>query len=212
MPHFIKSFRHINIYRSYLQRFPFQSTLLMISCTKCISWLVTESPGLNPDCLLVICSPIKPQQELAKVKMFALYNGFPKALWMLFLKSATEIKLFKEEYLMMNKYSLYLALPYLGVNAKHMVKKTQRKLVGCFIKDKYVKFNIQFKTTKLSFYASAKEKIPQLSNSYVACHFTNVGKTQCTLHKRTIAPRAKREYHLQASIMLSWLPTCGRYV
>ena len=63
----------------------------------------------------------------------------------------------------------------------------------CFKKDKYIKFNIQFKTTKLAFYTSTKDRISKLSNSYVVyhfgcpgCHETYVGETQCTLYKRTL--------------------------
>ena len=57
---------------------------------------------------------------------------------------------------------------------------------------KKVKFNVQFRTTKLSFFTSNKDKIPFLNNSYVVYEYTcpgcsqkYIGKTETTLFKQT---------------------------
>ena len=61
----------------------------------------------------------------------------------------------------------------------------QNKLLHPFKKDKYVHFNIQFKTTKLAFYTSTENKIPELSNWYDILP-AYVGEKQCRLHKRKL--------------------------
>ena len=61
-----------------------------------------------------------------------------------------------------------------------------------FKKEKNVKFSIFFESTKISFFTSNKDKIPDLSNSNViyqyccaGCGAEYVGKTETTLFNRT---------------------------
>ena len=141
-----------------------------------------------------ICSPNKWKQELFKIKLFAAYNGFPKRVINNVIKKCKESQTTKKTTRTDEHFNcLYLNLPYLGVNAEHIVRSTKRKLQRYFKKDICVKFNVQLKTTKLSFYASTKDRLNKLSNSYAVyhfncpgCHETYIGKTQCTLYKRTL--------------------------
>ena len=59
-------------------------------------------------------------------------------------------------------------------------------------KDKSIKLAVEYQTTKICFFTSTKDRTPLLSNSCVvykmtcpSCAETYVGKTECTLHKRT---------------------------
>ena len=111
----------------------------------------------------MLCSPNKLKQELAKIKLFASYNGYPKRIVNSVIKKCDDMSIKKKEiHIDEHICNLYLALPYLGVKAEHIVKNTKRKLSHCFKKDKYVKFNILFKTTKLSFFIR-QQKIEFLS-------------------------------------------------
>ena len=65
-------------------------------------------------------------------------------------------------------------------------------LFRIFKKEKKVKFNIRFRSTKVSFFTSNKDRIPYLSNSGViykyscpGCNSVYIGKTDNTLFNRT---------------------------
>ena len=83
-------------------------------------------------------------------------------------------------------------LPYEGKDSEYIVKRCKRKLFRMFDNKKKVIFNVQFRTTRLSFFASNKDKIPFLSNSHVVYEYTcpgcsqnYIGKTDSTLFKRS---------------------------
>ena len=88
--------------------------------------------------------------------------------------------------------TLFVYLPYIGKESEYIVKRCKRKLFRMFDTKKKVKFNVQFRTTKLSFFTSNKDKIPFLNNSYVVYEYTclgcsqkYIGKTETTLFKQT---------------------------
>ena len=85
-----------------------------------------------------------------------------------------------------------MSLPFSGKEAESIVKKSKRRLSKLFKKEKRVKFSIFFQSTKISFFTSNKDKIPDLSNSNViyqyccaGCGAEYVGKTETTLFNRT---------------------------
>ena len=86
----------------------------------------------------------------------------------------------------------YMFLPYNGKQAEAIVKRCKKRLLKLFKKDKRVKFEVCFQSTKTSFFTSNKDKIPKLSNSGViyeytcpGCSKSYVGKTNNTLFNRT---------------------------
>ena len=88
--------------------------------------------------------------------------------------------------------TLYMFLPYIGKESEHVVKRCKRKLFRLFDKKAKVKFNVQFKTTKMTFFTSNKDRIPYLSNSFVVyeyscpgCSQKYIGKTQTNLFSRS---------------------------
>ena len=88
--------------------------------------------------------------------------------------------------------TLYMSLPFSGKEAESIVKRSKRRLMKLFKKEKNVKFSIFFESTKISFFTSNKDKIPDLSNSNViyqyccaGCGAEYVGKTETTLFNRT---------------------------
>ena len=88
--------------------------------------------------------------------------------------------------------TLHAFLPYNGKEAEGIARRCKSRLSKLFKKDKKIKFNFQFKTTKVSFFTSNKDKIPFLSNSFViynytcpGCRKSYIGKTETTLFNRT---------------------------
>ena len=73
-----------------------------------------------------------------------------------------------------------------------MVKLCIKKLYKSFKREINIKFVTHYKTTKISFFANAKNKTPTLSQSSGVYKFTcpagscnYIGKTEQTLHERT---------------------------
>ena len=83
-------------------------------------------------------------------------------------------------------------LPYNGKEAENIVQRCKRRLQKLFKKEKNVKFDVSFQTTKISFYNNNKDTLPKLSNSNVIYEYTcpgcskkYIGKTESTLFNRT---------------------------
>ena len=115
-----------------------------------------------------LCSPGNIKKEIANIKRFASYNGFPK--WMV----NKEVERYQHQQPQKEKKendedstTLFMFLPYIGKESEYIVKRCKRKLFRMFDNKKKVIFNVQFRTTRLSFFASNKDKIPFLSNSHV---------------------------------------------
>ena len=102
----------------------------------------------------------------------------------------------------------------MGSEGLDIVKRCQRKLYQCFRKEKIVKFNVQYKTTKLCFFTSTKDRTPLLSNSSVVykfkcpgCSKMYIGETQCTLYKRTV----QHAHEQKTSAIYKHLECCHGY-
>ena len=138
-----------------------------------------------------LCSPNKFKSEMENIKRFASYNGFPK--WIVnntIKRCLNSLGNNKEEDDTYTK--LYMFLPYIGKESEYIVKRCKRKLFRLFDKKTKVKFNVQFRTTKISCFTSNKDKIPYLSNSFVVYEYTcpgcsqnYIGKTETTLFNRS---------------------------
>ena len=136
-----------------------------------------------------LCSPNKIKEEMKKIREFASYNAFPKWIVNTTMKKASQRKKLddqdEEEFT-----SLSLSLPYIGNESEQIVKRSKKKLARLLI-DK-VRINVYFKSTKLCFFTSNKDRIPLLSNSFVIYEYTcpgcaekYIGKTESTLQNRT---------------------------
>ena len=66
--------------------------------------------------------------------------------------------------------------------SEQIIKQTKKKLARTF-KEK-VKINVLFKSTKISFFASNKDKIPLLSNSMVVYEYSYSGCSERYIGKQ----------------------------
>ena len=137
-----------------------------------------------------LCSANKLTEEVKTIKKFASYNGFPKWIVDKTIKMANHQSASNEDNQEQEPTTLFLSLPYIGSQSEQIVKRTKKKLAR-FLKEK-VKINAFFKTTKLSFFTSNKDRIPLMSNSSViyeyscpGCAEKYIGKTESTLFNRT---------------------------
>ena len=129
--------------------------------------------------------------EIKTIRRFASYNGFPR--WIVnntIKKCQTPARQEKEPAEQDDIKTLYISVPYIGRESESIMRRCKSKL-SRFLKEK-VKFSIQFKTKKLTFYTSNKDKIPTFSNSFVVYKYTcpgcskqYIGKTESTLYNRT---------------------------
>ena len=138
-----------------------------------------------------LCSPNKLTEEIKCVRKFAAYNGFPKWIAKNLIKQTLDPQRpprdEKED-----AETLYMSLTYTGKQAEAIVQRCKKRLTKLFKRDKTVKFEIFFQTTKISFFTSNKDQIPKLSNSGVIYRYTcpgcaksYIGKTDNTLFNRT---------------------------
>ena len=140
-----------------------------------------------------LCSPSKLSMELATIRRFASYNGFPKWITRKVIKEGLRPrKDIDNEHETEELNTLHLFLPYNGQEAESIVTRCKKRLVRLFKNGKKVKFNIHFQSTKVSFFTSNKDRIPFLSNSGViyrytcpGCNSAYVGKTDNTMFNRT---------------------------
>ena len=138
-----------------------------------------------------LCSPSKLSTELANIRKFASYNGFPKWIVKKVMRQSLHNRRdIDEETEQVN--TLYMFLPYTGQEAENIVTRCKKRLSRLFKKEKKVKFSVSFQSTKVSFYTSNKDRIPLLSNSGViykytcpGCNSAYIGKTENTLFNRT---------------------------
>ena len=132
--------------------------------------------------------------ELKNIKKFASYNRFPKWIVRSVIQALnkprrTETDQNQED---VDSTILNMSLPYSGKEAESIVRRSKKRLSKLFKKEKNVKFNIFFKSTKISFFTSIKDRTPLLSNSSViyqyncaGCGASYAGKTENTLFNRT---------------------------
>ena len=114
---------------------------------------------------------------------------------------------------------IFFNLNYSGETAERMVKSCIKNLYKSFKREIYVKFLTHYKTTKMSFFPSTKDRTPNLSQSSVGYKFTCpgcscscIGKTERTLHERTeehhVYPNKKSN---EQSAIYEHLSTCPHY-
>ena len=139
-----------------------------------------------------LCSTDKVAAEIETIKKFASYNGFPRWIVKNVIQQTQKKRRTKEPDQDDDVTTLYMSLPFSGKEAESIVKRSKRRLMKLFKKEKNVKFSIFFESTKISFFTSNKDKIPDLSNSNVIYQYycagygaEYVGKTETTLFNRT---------------------------
>ena len=153
-----------------------------------------------------LCHPNKLKPELANIRKFAAYNGFPK--WVvnrvvrrtLYIgqqnqpqdEPQREPTANQEEDEQPQESPVFISLPYIGDQGEAIIKKTTKRLSKLMKKEKNVIFKVFLQTTKVAFYTSNKDRTPFLSSSCViyeyscpGCAHTYVGKTMNTLFNRT---------------------------
>ena len=139
-----------------------------------------------------LCEPSKLSQEIAKIKKFAAYNGFPKWIVRNLIKRALQPTQRPEEEEDPDQEVIYLTFPYIGYQGESVVQKCTKRLSKLMKREKKVVFKVFLETTKLAFFTSNKDKTPFLSSSGVVyeyscpgCAKSYVGKTNNTLFNRT---------------------------
>ena len=134
-----------------------------------------------------MCEPSKLSQEIAKIKKFAAYNGFPKWIVRKLIKRALQPTQRPEEEEDPDQEVIYLTFPYIGYQGESVVQKCTKRLSKLMKREKKVVFKVFLETTKLAFFTSNKDKTPFLSSSGVVyeyscpgCAKSYVGKTNNT--------------------------------
>lgn len=138
-----------------------------------------------------LCSANKLKDELANIKRFASYNGFPRWIVNKLIRETTNPRprtLEDDE----DTHSIHMFLPYAGKEAETVILRCKKRLFKLFKKELKIKFKVHLQSKKLSFLTSNKDKTPLLSSSNVVYHFqcpgctkSYIGKTESTLFNRT---------------------------
>ena len=139
-----------------------------------------------------LCSPNKLKEELANIKRFASFNGFPRWITNKLIRECTHPQTRITEEDDKENHDVYLFLPYTGKEAETVVRRCKQRLFKLFKRDLKVNFKVYFQSKKLSFLTSNKDRIPALSCSNVVyqyhcpgCSQSYIGKTEATLFNRT---------------------------
>ena len=138
-----------------------------------------------------LCSANKLKEEIRNIVRFAAYNGFPRWTAKKIVNESLNPRRRTDE-AKETVETVYMFLPYFGKEAETVVLRCKRRLMKLFKKDQKVELRVHFKTTKMSFFTSNKDKTPYLSSSSVVYQFScpgcmdsYIGKTESTLHNRT---------------------------
>ena len=186
VPHFLDLEIHpdgISIYRKERHTAQFVNYDSYTKFNHKIAWiksLVTRAKRL--------CSPERLRNEINNIKRFASYNSFPTWIVKSTIKKCNHTR--ADENQDDETPSIYLSLPYIGKESEQIIKRTKKRLARTF-KEK-VKINVFFRSTKIAFFTSNKDRIPLLSNSGIVYEYTcpgcserYIGKTESTLFNRT---------------------------
>ena len=100
-------------------------------------------------------------KEIRFIKNFASWNGFSKNITNSIIKKALKDKPNVNNTQSVNTDSteIFFNLQYSGDTAERMVKSCIKKLRKCLKKDTKIKFIVCYKTTKMSFYINARDKL-----------------------------------------------------
>ena len=139
-----------------------------------------------------LCCPNKLREEVRCIEKFAAFNGFPKWIAKKIVQQTMNSRESRPKTTVDNVETLYMFLPYNGKHAEAIVQRCKNRLIKSFKREKKVKFEVCFQSTKIAFFTSNKDQIPLLSNSGViyqfncpGCDKTYIGKTDNTLFNRT---------------------------
>ena len=203
VPHFLDLEIHrsgISIYRKETHTAQFTHFASFTKWAHKIAWirsLVSRAKKL--------CHPSKLKPELANIRKFAAYNGFPRWVVNKVVRKTLHTgqrnqpqdepqqePTANQEEDSSHESLVFLSLPYIGDRGEAIIKKTTKRLSKLMKKEKNVIFKVFLQTTKVAFYTSNKDRTPLLSSSYViyeyscpGCAHTYVGKTKNTLFNRT---------------------------
>ena len=105
---------------------------------------------------------------------------------------------------------LVLRLPYCGDKSVQLADSCVKKIKRYCKKDINIKFKFLYGITKFEFFCNNKDKTPFFNNSYGVYHFhcpgccaSYVGKTQRTLHERSIEHASSDKYSALMNVMVS---------
>ena len=139
-----------------------------------------------------LCDPRKLKPELAAIRRFAAYNGFPQWVAKRVIQRALQPKPETGEADERPTEEVWINLPYLGDHGETIITKTTNRLRKLMKKEKNVVFKIFLETTKIAFFTSNKDQVPALSRSMCVYQFTcpgcasqYIGKTTTTLFCRS---------------------------
>ena len=104
-----------------------------------------------------LCSTGKVAAEIETIKKFASYNGFPRWIVKNVIQQTQNKRRTNEPDQDDDVTTLYMSLPFSGKEAESIVKRSKRRLMKLFKKEKNVKFSIFFEATNISFFASNKD-------------------------------------------------------
>ena len=189
VPHFLDLEIHpdgISIYRKETHTAQFMHFDSFIKWNHKVAWIRSLTSRA-----IRLCSANKFKDELANIKRFASYNGFPRWVVNKFIRERTNPhprRFEKDE----DTVDIFMFLPYSGKEAESVVNRCKQRLFKLFRKDLNIKFKVHLQSKKLSFLTSNKDKTPLLSNSNVVYHYecpgckkSYIGKTETTLFNRT---------------------------
>ena len=187
VPHFLDLEIHpdgISIYRKDTHTAQFVNFNSYTKFNHKVAWirsLITRAKRL--------CSPGKLKCEIDNIKRFAAYNGFPKWIVKSTIQKCNQPKTNQNED-DDEVPSISMSVPYIGKESEQVIRRMKKRLARTF--KERVRINVFFKSTKISFFTSNKDKTPLLGNSFVVYEYTcpgcsdkYIGKTESTLFNRT---------------------------
>ena len=139
-----------------------------------------------------ICSKRSFTNELNTIKKLASWNGYPKYVTNAIIKNilSKDVSNTRRQEDPHDLKSVFINIPYAGAKGEQLVKSCINRLKRCTSVS--VRFITCYSVTKLSFFTNTKDKIDDLSKSFVVYHFncpgcqsSYIGKTERTLFERT---------------------------
>ena len=189
IPHFLDLEIHpdgLSIYRKETHTAQFVHYDSFIKWNNKVAWIRSLTSRV-----IRLCSANKLNEELATIKRFASYNGFPRWITNKLVRESTHPhprRVNDDE----DTHDIYMFLPYAGKEAESIVLRCKKRLYRLFRKDLKIKFRVHLQSKKLSFLTSNKDRTPMLSSSCVVYHYecpgcmkSYIGKTESTLFNRT---------------------------
>ena len=153
-----------------------------------VSWinsLVTRAKRL--------CSASTLKVEICYIKKLASWNGFRRKTVNSLINKILKPTVIENAPVDENCITIWIRCPYLGKEGDFLTKSLMRKIKRCCKKERTLRFKLLHDTTKVSFFTNTKDKTPVMNQSFVVykfmcpgCSSTYIGKTERTLHERTI--------------------------